>query len=526
MQLKQQENIRNVLVISDMVIEPFLDQQIEACFKDIEIKLKTDYVNYSEYVSSFTISLLEKADIIIVWLRINIEEYVFDTQSMKSKHLMESYQKFYKYINDNTYGKIFWFGIDSLFNKLNYLSGNVYSPLMQIEKIKIELSQMLGETVVHINTDRLVALNGIDNTYSIKYLLRWNCPYKENLFVHVAQEIKKQYKILIGMSPKCIILDCDNVLWEGIVSEDGIENIKVGGNGSGKIYREFQKHLLMMHDMGIILAICSKNDENDVLSVFQNHSAMILKEEHIACFQINWDNKPANIKIISEKLKIDIDSMVFIDDSKFEVESVKSILPQVHSILFEKTTIFEKLSCFNINHIVNNASAELRNKTYKTNTYRDNLKTQHENIDHYLTSLKQVIEIKKAGETELYRIAELSQRCNRCTNGIRYNVNQLNSKFHEKSYVLYVVYMSDIFGDLGLVGVMGVEQQFNGDILMSELLDLFCLSCRVLERKVEDEMINHLSSTHAISKMNNSNTTKNLAILEKLQKLIIQGERK
>jgi len=521
---KQEENIRNVLVISDMVIEPFLDQQVKNCFADNKIRLKTDYVNYTEYLSSDKVSLFEQADIVIVWLRLNIEEYMIDDQSMKYKLLVESYYNFYRYISDHTYGKIIWFGIDSLFNKLNYLFGNVYSPLMQIEKMKIELSQILGETVIHINTDRLVALNGINNTYSIKYLLRWNCPYKEIFFVLVAQEIMKQYKILCGICPKCIVLDCDNVLWEGIVSEDGIENIKVGGNGSGKIYQEFQKHLLMMHDMGVILTICSKNDEEDVLSVFQNHSAMILKEEHIACFQVNWDNKPANIKNISEKLKIDVNSMVFIDDSRFEIESVKSMLPEVNSILFEKNTIFEKLSCFNINHIADSASVVLRNKTYKANIHRENFKAQHKSMDDYLESLKQSIKIKEACETELYRIAELSQRCNRCTNGIRYNINQLNDRLNRKSYVLYVVYITDIFGDLGLVGVMGIEKPLNGDISESELLDLFCLSCRALERNVEDAMINHLANTHTIRRINHFDTTKNSAILEKLQQLITQGE--
>lgn len=516
---------KNILIITDMVIEPFLDTKLKKLFSEIGISTRTNYVNYTEFISPEKVSFFEQADIIVVWLYFSMEDYVVNTKKTKSKHIIDSYATLYKYITDNNKnGKVIWFGIDSFFNNFNCVFGNTYIPLMDTEKIKIELSNILGDTGVLINTERLVAINGIDNTYSMKSFLRWNCPYKEGFFILIAQEILKQYKIWLGLTPKCIVLDCDNVLWGGVISEDGIENIKIGGNGSGKKYQEFQKFLLGIHNMGVILTICSKNDEDDVLKVFHNHSAMILKEEHFACFQINWNAKPNNIMQISEKLGISLDSMIFIDDSIFEIESVKSLLPQVNCVMFEKDSIFKKLSCFNLNYITDNESVLLRNNTYRTNIYREKLKASHINIDEYLTSLNQVIDIKEASETEIYRIAELTQRCNRCTNGVRYNMNQIKDKLHSNSYKIYVVYVSDIFGDLGLVGVMGIEKKKSTSNVKSEVLDLFCLSCRVLERKIEECMIDFMTSFHTIGKINYVDTSKNQYILKKLQKNIKLGE--
>ena len=141
------------------------------------------------------------------------------------------------------------------------------------------------------------------------------------------KEIQKQYFIEQGITKKCLVLDCDNVLWGGILSEDGIENIKLGGSGFGRTYQDFQRFVLSLYYHGVILAVCSKNDLPDVMNMFHEHSEMILKEEHIACFQVNWENKPDNIRRIAETLNIGLDSMVFLDDSPVEIEAVKSILP-------------------------------------------------------------------------------------------------------------------------------------------------------------------------------------------------------
>ena len=134
----------------------------------------------------------------------------------------------------------------------------------------------------------------------------------------------------------------------GILSEDGIEGIKLGKSGLGRPYYDFQNFVLKLYQHGVILAVCSKNDEEDVLRVFREHSEIPLKEKHISCFMVNWENKPSNIERIAEYLNIGLDSIVFVDDSSIEIESVKSLLPEVTAIQFDKYMDYEPFSCFNL----------------------------------------------------------------------------------------------------------------------------------------------------------------------------------
>lgn len=226
---------------------------------------------------------------------------------------------------------------------------------------------------IFIDFKWLIANVGIDKAYDIKSKYRWNSPYSKELVSVIANEIYKQYLIITGNTKKCLVLDCDNVLWGGVLSEDGIAGIRIRESGLGRTFQDFQRYLLDLYYHGVILAVSSKNDSVDVLCVFREHTGMILKEEHIACFRCNWDNKPDNIRAISEILNIGIDSIVFVDDSTYEIESVKALLPKVTTGLYNRDTIYDELSCFNLKRDVDPQVVRERTNTYKTNTWRSEL---------------------------------------------------------------------------------------------------------------------------------------------------------
>jgi FkbH-like protein len=296
------------------------------------------------------------------------------------------------------------------------------------------------------------------------------------------------------------VLDGDNVLWGGILSEDSMENIKLGGSGFGRAYQDFQRVVLSLYYNGVILAICSKNDLSDVMTVFRNHNEMIIKEEHIACFQVNWDDKINNIKLIAETLNIGFDSIVFVDDSTIEVEAVRSIFPEVTSIRFDCNSIYKDLSCFKLHSNVNFTDIENRNTTYRTNKLRESLKDQYKSYDDYITALDIRLDIHEAMPIEYNRISELTQRTNKCTNGKRYSVTEIKEKVKSKDFKLYSVLVSDKFSNLGLVGAVGVD---------GKTLDLFSLSCRSLGRKIEDKMISFIRQHHIITQIDFKLTDKN-----------------
>ena len=240
-----------------------------------------------------------------------------------------------------------------------------------------------------------------------------------------------------------------------------------------------------------------------MLTVFHEHSEMILKEEQIACFQVNWEDKPSNIQKIAEKLNISLDSMVFVDDTPVEIEAVKAMLPEVTTILFKRNMEYEQFSCFNLKSNVSIADIDKRNETYRTNEFREELKAKYTHYADYIAALEIKMDIHEAAPIEFGRISELTQRTNKCTNGRRYTVAEIKEYITSEAVKLYSVSVSDRFSDLGLVGAIEVE---------GDALTFFSLSCRALGREVEEKMIKFISDKYQIQKIEFKSTGKNEAV--------------
>ena len=165
---------------------------------------------------------------------------------------------------------------------------------------------------------------------------------------------------------------------------------------------------------------CRENDMCDIKKVFREHDAMILREQHISCFQVNWLPKSKSIVKISDMLGIGLDSMVFIDDSMHEIEEVRSALPEVRTILFQRDTVYEQLSCLNLKSSIDIKVVKQRTQSYQTMEKRMELQSAFSDDAEYLSALENKIDIHAARFIELGRISELTQRTNRCSIGLRY----------------------------------------------------------------------------------------------------------
>lgn len=503
----------HISVISDIIFDPHFIPLLKAHFDENIIIYPIPYggQNDEEYQKQ-----IEKSNIVILWL--NLESSYLHAcnalclQPVSDQRIVEevtaSCKKLYADISAYSNAHILWFLFEDYFNKLPIVAGYQYNAF--VDEINAEMSNALKNNVSLIDLKRLIAEVGIVNAYDPKGKYRWNAPYSKALIEIAVKEIHKQYLIEEGITKKCLVLDCDNVLWGGILSEDGVENIKLGGGGLGRPYQDFQRFALSLYYHGIILAVCSKNDLPDVLTMFREHSEMILKDEHIACFQVNWVNKPDNIKRIAERLNIGLDSMVFIDDSPVEVEAVKSMLPEVTAILYERDSIYERLACFNLKSNVNITDIEKRNETYRTNQSREALKSQYNSYVEYIAALEIKTDIHEALPIEYDRIAELTQRTNKCTNGKRYTVAEIKERVSCKNVKLYSLSVSDRFSDLGLVGALEIE---------GETLTLFCLSCRALGRKIESKLLEFAIEKHQLYKIVFESTGKN----EDIKPILVQA---
>lgn len=494
-----------ITVVSNIVFEPYLSLSIRNCFgMDSDVA----YVSFEEYHTAEQREVLSKTDLVVVWP--DIEPFNLNVEDLYNDAIIEHVYSFcehmFKHIRQCSNSKMIWFSFS--------LNNNIYSPVFGhtyyegIERLNNSIYHLLDSNSTFLSTQALISKVGVANVVNIKNKYRWNAPYSEKFINEAVQEIHKHYMINKGVSKKCLVLDCDNVLWGGILSEDGIGRIKLGPNGVGRIYKEFQRFLLMLYKHGVILAICSKNDLEDILHVFHTHSEMVLKEEHISCFQVNWENKPANIAQISEFLNIGLDSIVFVDDLPFEIEAVKELLPEVTTIQFNHNIDFSLFSCFNLSHNVCFSDIEKRNHTYKTNYLRRQLQTHYNDYDDYLVALEMRLEIHKMLPSEINRISELSQRTNKCTNGQRYTVAEISNHIECCASTYYSVFLSDKFSDLGLVGAFEVY---------SDTLMLFAVSCRALGRGIEERIFNFINADIPINNIWFSSTGKNSSTKTLLQ---------
>lgn len=509
--MKNQNKI-HICVISNITLEPFLFPLLHETFSDVTFSLKLTAIRLEEV---FTKSIdIRGCDLIVVLPNLEAQcpnWYCAQTQSVVFKEqLIHNAETLYKYLKQHLTCPVLWFGYEGENNPVLNTCGSVMSSHNIVNDVNVRLSSMFDKGDVVLDTRHLIASVGLANAYNNKNKYRWNTPYSTLMMRAIANEIYMQYRILHGISKKCLIIDCDGVLWGGILAEDGIARIVLGNEGFGRTYQDFQRFLLSLYQRGVLLAICSKNDLQDVIDVFHNHSGMILREENIACFQVNWESKEKNIRRIADTLRIGLDSIVFVDDTEAEIATVQSLLPKVMSIYFRYENIYAALTCFCLPDMVDSILVEQRMETYRTDFKRNNLRINCVSDEEYKQELETHIEIHQAKLSEATRIAEISQRTNRCTNGMRYSVSEVIDNLSNPNYRLYSVCISDRFSDLGLVGVIGLN---------NSTLEIFALSCRAFGRGVEDDMLTYIKK-QGVTKSVFLATGKNDGLLESLRNIL------
>ena len=280
---------------------------------------------------------------------------------------------------------------------------------------------------------------------------------------------------------KCLVLDLDNTLWGGVLGEDGMEGIKLGGDYPGKAFHYFQEGLLELSKSGVILTVCSKNNEEDVLEVWEKNPDMLLKKDNFATWRINWTDKATNIKELAEELNIGLDSFVFVDDDPTERELIKRILPMVEVPVFptqpyELPVFFKDIveKYFRVYSITD----EDREKTeqYKANTQRARAKRDFVDLDAFLESLDIQITIESANEFNIPRIAQMTQKTNQFNLTTRRYTDTDIRLFVQAGWKIWCIRVADKFGDNGITGCILVD---------GDTIDTFLISCRVLGKGIE-----------------------------------------
>jgi FkbH-like protein len=307
----------------------------------------------------------------------------------------------------------------------------------------------------------------------------------------IARDYMRFVKAIKFKNRKCIVLDLDNTLWGGIVGEDGFENIKLGIEPPGNAYVEFQKLLKSYFSKGIILAINSKNNFDDAIEVIRDHPDMILREEHFACVKINWKSKVDNLLEIAEEINLNLDSFIFVDDNPAERKLIRDKLPEVLVPEMPKdpsgyTEVLNKLNDLDTLYLTE--EDKKRGKMYMGEIKRKYLKESTQTLEEYLETLKMKAHIFQADKFTLPRITQLINKTNQFNlTTKRYSEGELRCLAEASSSDVYGLKVKDIFGDIGIVGVIINKKEDN-----CWYLDTFLMSCRVLGRKLEDFFLDYI----------------------------------
>lgn len=293
-----------------------------------------------------------------------------------------------------------------------------------------------------------------------------------------------------GRSAKCLVLDLDNTLWGGVIGDDGLEGLRLGqGSAIGEAYVAFQNYVRALARRGVILAVCSKNDEENARSPFEKHPDMVLKLEDIACFVANWSDKAGNIRQIAERLNIGIDSLVFVDDNPFERNIVRRELPAVSVPELPEDPAFYAQCIADAGYFealrVTPEDFE-RGGQYRANLAREDLRASHTDLGGYLRSLNMELRWQPFDRMGLQRIVQLINKTNQFNlTTRRYTEGDVLAIMDTPGALTLQLRLLDSFGDNGIIGIV-----IGKPVDQSIRLDTWLMSCRVLGRQVEEATMN------------------------------------
>jgi FkbH-like protein len=318
-------------------------------------------------------------------------------------------------------------------------------------------------------------------------------PFAVELSALAADHLCRVVAAMTGKSGRALVLDLDNTLWGGVIGDDGVAEIRLGnGSAEGEAYLAVQRMALDLRARGVVLAVCSKNDDAIARAPFGEHPDMLLKLEHIAVFQCNWSDKASNLKAIAESLNLGLGSLVFVDDNPAERERVRQELP---------TVIVPELDCDPayyprtilasgaFEHLKLNTDDVGRAASYSRNADRIELRERLGNYEDYLRSLEMKMTISRFDAAGRARIAQLINKSNQFNlTTRRYNDVDVAAFEADKNALCWQVRLSDTFGDHGMIGVVIVKRES----AQHWVIDSWLMSCRVLKRGVEQTLMNEL----------------------------------
>jgi len=363
-----------------------------------------------------------------------------------------------------------------------------------------KLNYLLTEIATNIVDFHICDMSSIQNVVGRKAIFQPSIYLNSEMLLSldilpvIANSVLQIISSFYGGVKKCVILDLDNTLWGGIIGDDGIDKIQIGGLGIGKAFTEFQYWIKKLQQRGIIVCVCSKNDETIAKEPFKKHPDMVLRLKDISVFIANWENKVDNIKLIQQTLNIGFDSMVFLDDNPFERNIVRQnimdiTVPELPNDPADYLDYLYELNLFE----TTSYSSEDTNRTeqYQKEAKRVEKQMSFTNENDFLQSLKMLAVVQPFNSFSIPRVAQLSQRTNQFNlRTVRYSEKDIKNFSESKTYHTFSFSLEDIYGDNGLICSVILRDRNVNELF----IDSWFMSCRVLKRSMENFVLNTITN--------------------------------
>lgn len=365
------------------------------------------------------------------------------------------------------------------------------------------LEDRLGSNQIMVDLAAVIAEVGLRHAADFRQFQSSMALYSVDFCKAYAQAVVPAFMAAVGRTRKIVVLDCDNTLWAGVLGEDGETGIEMSDmTAKGKVFHEVQTILCGLQRSGVLLALCSKNNSEDVDRLLASHADMVLKEHHLVCKRVNWQDKATNLREIALELNLGLDSFIFVDDSEFELGLVRKELPQVMCInvprnLSEYPGLMRELR----RHVFSlSITSEDGRKTemYRQEAQRKQHAVRFDSVDEYLASLGLRLAISWGQQIPVARAAQLSQKTNQFNlTTRRYTEADIQRMLADSAYHLAVFSASDRHGDYGITGLAIIRREPAATELAE--IETFLMSCRVIARNFEyaffDEVVRVLEQS-------------------------------
>lgn len=507
--------LRNISVEN---IELYLKYYLSLNNKNLTI----DFGNYDNiYQDSLKNSLIHKKnyDFIIVFLWLpsfsdilsnKVKSTNLTTITKEIKRVNEYCVQTIKNIRQYSKAPILWTTYDNLdnYNSSSIRTHNLQTTENVIDKLNLNLKEITSkyEEVFLLDLKKSKSKSNNNSFYDKRYWYSFRSPFGTEGLKYLSYEISNFIRTVFLVKCKCLVLDCDNVLWGGILGETGYDKINLINDNGDSEFIDFQKEVLNLYNTGTILAINSKNNLEDVMEVFKKNKNMILKENHFASIKANWNDKASNLREIAKELNIGLNSLVFADDSDFEINLIKKEIPEVKTLHFPtEDSEYNKdklIACSYFDKIKVTKEDKQKGKMYVDEKKRKALLEKITDIKSYLESLKMKMNIQVCKDENLDRVEQMIQKTNQFNlTTKRIERNEISKIIKDKkNFFTHILSLKDKFGDYGICGLSILSKKHK-----SVHFDVFLMSCRVIGRDVEKAFL--------IKIMNKINSKNNIDIV-------------